>query len=159
MPSNDQKYDTVYSSPIAPLGIKMQGERISSIDWLPESVQSISPLSESIRAVIKTLDIYFDNPTALPEFSFTLTGTEFQKRVWRALKDIPVGQVMTYGELAGKLKTSSRAIGQACRTNPICILIPCHRVIAAKGLGGYMGHQRQLQIKRWLLEHERVACH
>ena len=64
---------------------------------------------------------------------------------------------MTYGELAQQLGTSARAIGQACRTNPVPIIVPCHRVIAANHAGGYAGHTsgKLLAIKKYLLDHEK----
>ncbi len=83
-------------------------------------------------------------------------GTVFQHRVWKALLDIPPGQTRTYGALARELGSSPRAVGGACRSNPIPLLIPCHRVVAANGDGGFAGHTsgRWMDIKRWLLEHE-----
>ena len=83
-------------------------------------------------------------------------GTAFQQRVWVALQQIPVGEVRTYGELAAELGSSARAVAQACRANPLIVLIPCHRVVSASGLGGYMGKTDGplLEIKRWLLHHE-----
>ncbi len=83
-------------------------------------------------------------------------GTVFQRRVWQALLDILPGQTRTYGALARELGSSPRAIGGACRSNPIPLLIPCHRVVAANGHGGFAGHTsgRWMDIKRWLLEHE-----
>ena len=86
-------------------------------------------------------------------------GTPFQQRVWRALMEIAPGERLTYGELARRLQTGPRAVGGACRANPIPLLIPCHRVVAAKGDGGFAGHRDGpwLAIKRWLLEHERSS--
>ena len=86
-------------------------------------------------------------------------GTAFQQRVWAALQAIPTGSVLSYGELARQLDTAPRAIGGACRSNPIPILIPCHRVVSRQGLGGYAGEvEGELPgIKRWLLRHEGVA--
>ncbi len=83
-------------------------------------------------------------------------GTAFQRRVWKALLNILPGQTRTYGELARELGSSPRAVGGACRRNPIPLLIPCHRVVAANGDGGFAGHTsgRWMDIKRWLLEHE-----
>ena len=83
-------------------------------------------------------------------------GTVYQRRVWQALLDIPPGQTRTYGALARELGSSPRAVGGACRRNPIPLLIPCHRVVAANGDGGFAGHTsgRWMDIKRWLLEHE-----
>lgn len=84
-------------------------------------------------------------------------GTPYQKRVWQALQNIPVGQTQTYGELAALLDSGSRAIGGACRKNPLPLLVPCHRVVAANGSGGFAGHTsgHWLAVKHWLLEHER----
>jgi len=84
------------------------------------------------------------------------SGTPFQQRVWSTLREIPPGERRTYGELARELGTSPRAVGGACRANPVPLLIPCHRVVAANGDGGFAGHTegRWLEIKRWLLDHE-----
>ena len=81
-------------------------------------------------------------------------GTPFQRRVWSALRDIPPGETRSYGELARLLGTHPRAVGSANGANPVCLAIPCHRVIAADGkLCGYAwGEER----KRWLLTHERA---
>ena len=99
---------------------------------------------------------YLEDGRPLPDIPMTLTGTAFQLKVWNALKNIKMGHVITYGDLASKLQTSSRAIGQACRTNPVVIFVPCHRVVSASGIGGYMGKQNRINIKTWLLEHEKV---
>lgn len=85
-------------------------------------------------------------------------GTPFQQQVWTALRSIPPGTVMTYGELAKRLKrpTAYRAVGMTNALNPIAIVIPCHRLIGADGsLTGYAGG---LERKRWLLEHEGMHC-
>ncbi len=87
-----------------------------------------------------------------------LEGTAFQQRVWEALQAIPPGTVLTYGELAVRLGTAARAIGGACRSNPIPILIPCHRVVAGRDWEVTPGEVTgdPLGIKRWLLRHEGV---
>ncbi len=87
-----------------------------------------------------------------------LAGTPFQQRVWALLRRIPPGVTRTYGELARQLGTAPRAVGAACRTNPIPLFVPCHRVVAASGAGGYFGRTagRWLEIKRWLLAREGV---
>ncbi|MGK0673659.1 MAG: methylated-DNA--[protein]-cysteine S-methyltransferase [Halothiobacillaceae bacterium] len=86
-------------------------------------------------------------------------GTPFQQRVWRALAEIPLGQTRTYGELATRLGTSPRAVGGALRANPIPIIIPCHRILAAQGLGGYAGASEEgRRRKAWLLAHEGYLC-
>jgi methylated-DNA-[protein]-cysteine S-methyltransferase len=87
-----------------------------------------------------------------------LAGTEFERAVWRALRGIGYGEVVTYGDIArrlGKPVAAARAIGQANRKNPLPIFVPCHRVVAAGGeLGGYSAG---LERKRWLLAHEGIS--
>lgn len=104
------------------------------------------------------LERYFAGDlAALDEQPVMPHGTAFQRRVWRALRDIPAGQTRGYGELAAVIgaPTSSRAVGAANGSNPVSLFVPCHRVIAADGtLHGYGGG---LDRKRWLLEHEGVA--
>jgi len=87
-----------------------------------------------------------------------IEGTPFQLRVWWALLNIPLGSTVTYGELARQLRASPRALAAACRANPCPVLIPCHRVVAQNGLGGYAGAGTGplLAVKRWLLCHEGV---
>lgn len=99
---------------------------------------------------------YFRDPRAKRNIPLAPAGTPFQRRVWRALCRIPPGQVRSYGELARALGTSARAVGGACRANPIPVLIPCHRVVSANGEGGFMGKTagRAMTLKRWLLRHE-----
>ncbi|MCK5647355.1 MAG: methylated-DNA--[protein]-cysteine S-methyltransferase [Gammaproteobacteria bacterium] len=112
------------------------------------------------------LQDYFNKP----QFQFSLAcdlqlGTPFQQRVWQALTEIPPGEVRTYGELAKELNSSARAVGNACRRNLFPLIVPCHRVVSAAGIGGYAGDTADtqkgqinfLQIKQWLLAHEATA--
>jgi len=102
------------------------------------------------------LDHYTRNPKHVFDLLFVPSGTPFQLRVWRALLAIPVGQSLSYGALAAQLNTAPRAIGQACGANPLPLVIPCHRVVSAQGLGGFMhaASGAPLDIKAWLLRHE-----
>lgn len=91
---------------------------------------------------------------AIDELPVAAVGTEFQLRVWRALRTIPAGTTLSYGELAKRLGQpgASRAVGLANGANPIAVVVPCHRVIGASGkLTGYGGG---LPVKEWLLRHE-----
>ncbi len=83
-------------------------------------------------------------------------GTEFRNKVWREIVKIPAGQVMSYGQIANNIESGARAVANACRDNPFPGLIPCHRVVAANGLGGYMGVTcgYPLDIKKKLLQVE-----
>ena len=106
-----------------------------------------------LDAGLAALRAYFRGrpPRKLP--AFDLAGSDFDRRVWGALLDIPWGETCTYGALAARLGApgAARAVGAAAGRNPIAILIPCHRVVAAGGLGGYSGGT---DAKRWLLAHE-----
>lgn len=86
-------------------------------------------------------------------------GTEHQMKVWKALTEIPKGSVLTYGDLAKIVGSSARAIGNACRTNPVPLIVPCHRVVSAKDIGGFSGAKDGvlLDIKKKLLLHEGLS--
>lgn len=87
------------------------------------------------------------------------TGTAFQQRVWQAIREIPFGKTSTYSEIANKIGSGPRAVANACGANQLPILVPCHRVVAKNGLGGFMqGADGGLAIKKWLLKHEGVTC-
>lgn len=111
-------------------------------------------------AVANALAAYFAGDIdAVSQLRVATGGTPFQREVWAALRRIPAGRTTTYGELAVELGRAgaSRAVGLANGSNPIAIVVPCHRVIGRDGtLTGYAGG---LQRKRWLLEHERRYAH
>jgi methylated-DNA-[protein]-cysteine S-methyltransferase len=101
---------------------------------------------------------YLDDPAYRFALPLEPAGTPFQQRVWRAILAIRAGEARTYGALARDLGSEPRAVGQACGSNPIALVIPCHRVTAAGNrLGGFMHSTGDdaLRIKRWLLAHER----
>ena len=108
------------------------------------------------KAVIAEVAAYFADPGHRFAVPLRRSGTPFQRRVWDALRAIPPGRTRTYGDLAAELGTSPRAVGGACRANPCPILVPCHRVVGATGLGGFAGDTsgHKLAVKRWLLRHE-----
>ena len=137
--TTDRSYQAVIAAPLGRVGIRMTGNTVSALDYLAADASEQPPIDEVTRTVVEQLEAYFRDP----RHSFTVPlapeGTAFQQRVWAALQIIPVGTVLTYGELARQLDSAARAIGGACRNNPIPILIPCHRVVGRQGLGGYAG--------------------
>lgn len=151
-------YHAIISWPLGRIGIRMAGGAVSTLDYLPADTPEQPPVDGATRAAVGQLETYFRDPRCQFTVPLVLTGTVFQQRVWRALQAISAGTVLTYGELAGQLGTAARAIGGACRSNPIPILIPCHRVVGRQGLGGYAGEIAgdPLAIKGWLLRHEGV---
>ena len=150
----EQYFDAAYYSPAGWLGIREQGQQLKQITWLSSKPASRRGKSRQLGMVLDALHHYFSAAQPFPALSLAPEGTVFQKRVWAALQDIPFGQVVTYGQLACRLNTGSRAVGQACRANPITVVIPCHRVVAIRGPGGYMGGTGNTAIKQWLLAHE-----
>lgn len=110
----------------------------------------IKQVTQEILAYLQQAHNQFTLPAAL-------NGSPFQEKVWRAIATIPLGQTRTYGELAKQLHSGPRAVANACGANRLPLLIPCHRVVAKHGLGGFMqGKENALRIKRWLLAHEGV---
>ena len=158
-PVNSLTYQAIISTPLANIGLRMAGNALCGLDFLPRHVPEQKALDAASAEVVAQYRAYFANPHHQFEIALDLHGTPFQQRVWQALQNIAVGSVCTYGELARQLGTASRAIGGACRTNPVPLVIPCHRVVSRNGLGGYTGEITgdPLAIKRWLLQHERGA--
>lgn len=151
-------YDAVLKTPIGLIGVFTFGRSVTRIDLQADHripVTAARP-GETASAVLDWLNDYFRNPSIALDLPLQPAGTAYQQRVWAQLRRIPCGRVLNYGELARSLNSSARAVGQACRRNPLPILIPCHRVVAKGGLGGFMGAERALATKRWLLEHEAV---
>ncbi|MGB9821292.1 MAG: methylated-DNA--[protein]-cysteine S-methyltransferase [Pseudothermotoga sp.] len=103
------------------------------------------------REIAAQFQEYLEGRRKTLDFPVEVLGTEFQKRVWASLRKIPYGHVVTYKELAEKLKTAPRAVGQALKANPLPIYFPCHRVVAKDSIGGFTGG---IQWKRMLLKIE-----
>lgn len=122
-----------------------------------ESTAVEFPQSRMGLAVANEIAEYTINPHHRFQLPLKPLGSAYQQRVWNALLVIPVGRTMTYGELANALQSSPRAVGQACRTNPLVLFIPCHRVVGKTNQGGYMGNTEALHYKLDLLRHERVS--
>lgn len=148
----------VIQTPPAYIQLTILHDKLVRLIFIDDNPQSFiqNPVHQHIS---DELSHYFADPDYNLNIPFALTGTAFQQRVWQALVEIPRGTTKTYGELAKALNTSSRAIGNACRSNPLPILIPCHRVIAKTGLGGFAGDTqgKLISIKKWLLQHEGVS--
>ena len=151
------EYDAVVATPVGRVGIVVQDGALVDVNFLGKSATLQAPRTDMTRRACRQIRSYFSNPRHAFRIPLKLSGTPFQERVWRALQRIPVGQTLSYGVLAKKLDTSARAVGNACRANPIPIIVPCHRIVATNGAGGFMGKRsgNPLRIKHQLLEHER----
>jgi len=124
--------------------------------FLPADAALLAPRDDCARRAAVAVQRYFSAADALSEVRLAPHGTPFQQQVWQALLAIPPGRPCSYGTLAARLGSGARAVASACRANPIPLFIPCHRVVAAHGRGGYMGATGgpPLLLKDWLLEHE-----
>jgi methylated-DNA-[protein]-cysteine S-methyltransferase len=153
-------YDVTIDFPKMKVAVATREGRVTEIRYLPPSAPMIpakNPLAAEAERQIKA---YLENPDTMFDLPLLVEGTEFQKRLWAALCEIPRGRTVTYGQLARKLGGAdhemNRAVGQACGDNRLPVVIPCHRVVAAGGLGGF-AHATGgylLEAKRWLLLHE-----
>lgn len=143
------------ASPLGRLGIEARAA-LTSIDFVSPRTPLRAPVTPLARRVCVQLRSYFSNPRTRFRLPLAMHGSDYQKRVWRAMRRIPAGRVQSYGDLARSLGSAPRAVGGACRENPVPIIVPCHRVVSASGLGGFMGATggRAIAIKRWLLRHE-----
>ncbi|MFK5915515.1 MAG: methylated-DNA--[protein]-cysteine S-methyltransferase [Woeseiaceae bacterium] len=161
-----ESQNTLYfNSVIGDISLEFSDVGLSSLEIVYETAilnstvtKKLLPHGKLYTATSYYLSAYFSSEKMLKSLPLSLIGTQFQKKVWAELLNIPLGETRTYGEIAKQLNSSAQAVGNACRANPVQIVVPCHRVISAKGIGGYAGATdgKKLAIKKWLLEHEGV---
>jgi methylated-DNA-[protein]-cysteine S-methyltransferase len=151
-------YDAILPAPFGALGVRLDGDCLIGLEFLPPGTpHSTSPQSTAIDTISAELDAYYADAKHHFKLNYVASGSPFRQKVWHHLLSIAAGQTRSYGDVARELNSSARAVGQAVGDNPVPILIPCHRVIAAQGkLGGFMHHRSGFSqdIKRWLLAHE-----
>ena len=140
-------------SPIGDISVSEDAGAIVAVDWGWGRDQDATPL---LRRAREQMHAFLDGE--LTEFDLPLApaGTPYQRRVWQALRAIPYGETRSYVDIARAAGGSARSVGQANGSNPIPLIIPCHRVVATAHLGGYSGGEG-LATKRWLLALEASA--
>lgn len=159
-PANNQllpQYEAIVEAPFGAVGIHIHGVQVA-IDLLPQKQVPKQSQHKIAAQVASQVEAYFAN--AYNDFNFPVVykGTPFQRRVWQAISAIPKGQVLTYSEIAAQIGSGPRAVANACGANHLPLVIPCHRVVAKDGLGGFMnGADGGLKVKKWLLKHEGIA--
>jgi methylated-DNA-[protein]-cysteine S-methyltransferase len=149
-------YQAKLDAGCAVLGIRTEGEFLTSIAYLPQHEAALPPQNRLAEEVCAQLGAYLAEPGFRFDLPIKLKGTPYQREVWRVISGIRCGATISYQDIASRVYSAPRAVGQACGANPVPIVIPCHRVVAKRGLGGFM-HGRdeaRLSIKRWLLAHE-----
>lgn len=153
----------VVEAPFGALGVRTAGDVLREVVYLPPSFPLHAPRNLLAERTARQIERYL----TAPDFAFDLplapAGTVFQQKVWEVIGSIPRGSVLTYGDVARRIGSAPRAVGQACGANWFPLLIPCHRVTAAGGLGGFSNHDDvggfHLGVKRWLLAHEGVKAY
>lgn len=147
-----------YESKIGLIKIEESGTAVTKLDFVSnDDKENIieGSKTELLMEIVSQLDEYFDGTRKVFDLPIEPEGTEFQKKVWKSLIEIPYGETKSYGEIAKIIGNdkAARAVGMANNKNPIAIIIPCHRVIGANGkLVGYAGG---LELKEKLLELEK----
>jgi methylated-DNA-[protein]-cysteine S-methyltransferase len=134
-------------TPVGDLSIAEDDDAIVSVDWGWARDQQVTPLLAEAR---RQLFAYFDGQLTRFDLALNPAGTPYRRRIWAALCDIPYGVTRSYADIARQAGGSPRSVGQANGSNPIPIIIPCHRVLATAGIGGYSGGEG-LATKRALL--------
>ncbi|MGK5078131.1 methylated-DNA--[protein]-cysteine S-methyltransferase [Janthinobacterium sp. HLX7-2] len=156
-------FSAILAAPFGAMGVRADGGQLRELVYLPPHFAEKEAQDAVSEQACLQLARYFLEPDAPFDLPLAALGSVFQRKVWTAIGQIPRGQVRTYGDVARLIGSAPRAVGQACGANWFPVLIPCHRVTAASGLGGFAHHDDamgfHLGVKRWLLAHEGVAAY
>jgi methylated-DNA-[protein]-cysteine S-methyltransferase len=158
-----RRFDAVMPTPFGAVGIRTEAlgtedECVAEILYLPAGVPEVAPKNRLAREACAQIRRYLDRPSAAFALPLKPVGTRYQRRVWEKIAEIPAGRVRSYGEVAKDIRSGPRAVGQACGANYFPLAIPCHRVVAAGGIGGFARNDNgfHIAVKRWLLAHEGI---
>lgn len=154
----DDDFAAIVPAPFGAIGIVVQDGMLRGLTCLPLQTPKKTPVDPVSKMAAQQVRQYLDQPDFHFSLPMAVSGTDFQRRVWDEIAAIPAGEAMTYGELARRVGSAPRAVGQACARNRLALAIPCHRVVGAKGIGGFFGDAEgpgaHTRAKRWLLQHE-----
>jgi methylated-DNA-[protein]-cysteine S-methyltransferase len=150
-------YQAIVAAPGFSLGIRCDDDEITGVEFMKPCAEQVATTEAAMEAS-RQMHAWLEDAGFCFGLPLRPAGTPFQRRVWTGISSIPTGETKTYGELAAAVGSAPRAVGNACGANPYPVVVPCHRVIAADGrLGGFAGNRTGflLDVKRWLLDHER----
>ena len=157
---NSQLFSAIVEAPFGAVGIRTEAGVVRELVYLPRSFSEKEPVDDLSERVARQVERYLKEPDFRFDLPLAEVGTQFQRRVWEVISGIGRGDVLTYGQVAKLIRSAPRAVGQACGANWFPLVIPCHRVTASGGLGGFSNHDDEtgfhLGVKRWLLAHEGV---
>lgn len=148
------KQACLYEAPFGNITLIFDGGELVELNLHGDLAHAPYPLPDEWQ---QRLDDYFSGRLKNFAWPISKSGTPYQQKVWQAIAEIPAGEVMSYQDIARKIGSAPRAVGGACGKNPLALVVPCHRVVAKGGIGGFSsGEENALDIKRWLLRHEGV---
>ena len=155
---NSDLFSAVVQAPFGAVGIRTESGALRELVYLPAHFAEKAPTDILSEQAARQIERYFGEPDFQFDLPLAGAGTLFQQKVWAAIRSIPRGEVLTYGQVARMIQSAPRAVGQACGANWFPLVIPCHRVIGSNGLGGFANQDDangfHLGVKRWLLTHE-----
>jgi methylated-DNA-[protein]-cysteine S-methyltransferase len=151
-------FSAIVAAPFGAVGIRTEADSVRELVYLPPHFAEKDALDAAAELAAAQVTRYFADPDFVFSLPLMEAGSAYQQRVWTAISAIARGTVRTYGQVARDIGSAPRAVGQACGANWFPLVIPCHRVTAAGGLGGFANHDDEhgfhLSVKRWLLRHE-----
>ena len=151
-------FSAIVPAPFGAIGIRVEDGALKELAYLPPTYQAKVATDAVSKKVYKQVEAYLKNPDYAFDLDLPMVGTEHQRKVWDVINNIPRGKVLTYAEVARRIRSAPRAVGQACGANWYPLVIPCHRVTATGGIGGFARNDGGFHqnVKRWLLQHEQV---
>ena len=151
-------FNAIVAAPFGAVGIRTDAGSVRELIYLPPHFAEKDALDAVAELTAQQVTRYFADPDFVFSLPLMAAGSAYQQRVWAVISAIARGTVRTYGQVAREIGSAPRAVGQACGANWFPLVIPCHRVTAAGGLGGFANqndeHGFHLSVKRWLLRHE-----
>lgn len=155
-------FSAIVGMPFGAVGVRTQAGVLLELTYLPREFHDKDPEDAVAEKAARQLERYVREPDFRFDLPLQNVGTDFQRKVWAAISAIPRGAVLTYGQVGKQIGCRApRAVGQACGANWYPLIVPCHRVTASGGLGGFAhrdeGDGFHTGVKRWLLAHEGVT--
>lgn len=159
---NPAWFDAIVPAPFGAVGVRLTGDKKSvfELTYLPDGAPVMRGETDLAQQVFAQVSDYLQNPAAAFDLPLIEQGTVFQNKVWQEISRIPRGHTLNYKAVGGLIGCGSpRAVGGACGANPYPLIVPCHRVVAASGIGGFAKHDDgfHIGVKQWLLAHEGVV--
>lgn len=153
-----RNYDMVFISPIGTIGINSFNDKICELRFV-ENLKKSKLKNPLYKELSRQLDLYFKQRLSIFDIPYELTGTKYQIKILKRVSELKYGITKTYSDIAVKANTHARPVGNACRNNPIQLIIPCHRVIGKNNIGGFSGEDvkkngSMMFIKKSLLKME-----